>query len=61
MYESNRLECYITKSWKALSEEEHSSLLGKFKSHERNEVLRIRLQGLYSQHFIFFVTHKWTL
>ncbi len=35
-----------------------SSLSGLFISYEENEVLWIQPQGLYSQHFIFFVTYE---
>ncbi len=36
----------------------HSSLLGEFISNEENEVLCMWYQGLYSQHFYFFVTYE---
>ncbi len=36
----------------------HSSLLGAFVSYEENEVLRIRPQGPYLQHCIFFLTYE---
>ncbi len=37
----------------------HSSILIPFVSYAENEVLWIRLQGLYPQYFIFFVAYEW--
>ncbi len=36
----------------------HYNLFGPFVSYEENEVLWIRYQELYLQHFIFFVTYE---
>ncbi len=38
--------------------DKHSSLMGQFVSYEENKVSWIRLLGLYSQHYIFFVTYE---
>ncbi len=38
---------------------QHSNLLSLVVCNVENEVLWIQLQGLYSQHFILFVTYKW--
>jgi hypothetical protein len=42
-----------------LSNDEHSSLLVAFISYEENDVLWIQPLGLYSRHFIFFLTYEW--
>ncbi len=34
--------------------------IGSIHKLQRKSVLRIWLQGMYSQHFIFFVTYEWT-
>ncbi len=48
---NNRLE--------KLATNKHARFLGPFVSFGENEVLWIRDQGPYSQHFIFFATYKW--
>jgi hypothetical protein len=49
--EPNKLECFVTLSWKGLPLTKNSSLLAPFVSYKENEVLQ-----LYSQNFNFFVT-----
>ncbi len=53
-----KLECYITVALKGLQWNKHSSLLGPFISYKKWSVVIIQ-PGLFSQHFIFFVTYKW--
>jgi hypothetical protein len=43
-----------------LANEKHCGFTSPFVSYEEKEVLRIHPQGPYSQHFVFFVTYKWT-
>jgi hypothetical protein len=38
--------------------DKHSSLFDSFVSYKENEVMWMRPQGTYSQHFIFFVTYE---
>ncbi len=41
-----------------LANDKHSSLLVQFVGYEENEVLWIRLQGPYSQHFFYFLMYE---
>ncbi len=43
-----------------LASYKHSSLMLEFLRYEEKEVLWIQPQGPYSQHFVSFVTYKWT-
>jgi hypothetical protein len=42
-----------------LARDKYSTSLGLFLSYEETEVLGVCGQGLYSHHFIFFITYKW--
>jgi hypothetical protein len=44
---------------KRLAKLKYSNLFGQFVSYEENEVLCMLPEVMYSQHFIFFVTHEW--
>ncbi len=54
----NKLLLHYTKL-ERVAKNKHSSLLEPFVSYEENEVLWIRAQGQYSQHFFFFVIYEW--
>jgi hypothetical protein len=43
-----------------LARGKYASLLGLFESYEENELFWLQHLGLYSQHFIFFVTYECT-
>ncbi len=43
-----------------LTRDKHPNLLGPLASYEENKAMRICLQWPYTQHFIFFVTFKYT-
>ncbi len=60
MNDPNKLECYITLGWKRLAVYKHFDLLRPFVSEEENEVLWIRSQVQYSQHFFVFITYEWS-
>ncbi len=57
MNQPNKLECYIKLNWK-FSSNKSSDFMGLLVSYEENEMLWMGHQGLYSQHFIFYITYE---
>ncbi len=57
--ESTQLAIVLHKTMlERLASNKHSNLSGLFISYEESKVLWKRPQGLYSQHFVFFVTYE---